>query len=72
MSVDGAEVETFRADYGFVGFIVPEGEHAVEASFSVAGIGAGCAMTAAGAVGTIACVVALKERSRHSTQPSKQ
>ena len=72
VSVDGAEVETFRADYGFVGFIVPAGEHTVEASYSVAGFEAGCAMTAAGAVGTIACVAALKGRSRHSTQPSKQ
>ena len=72
MSIDGAEVETFRADYGFVGFIVPEGEHTVEASYSVAGLGAGCAMTAAGALGTIGCIVALKGRSRHSTQPSKQ
>ena len=72
MNVDGAEVETFRADYGFVGFIVPEGEHTVEASYSVAGFEAGCAMTAAGAVGTIACVAVLKGRSRHSTQPSKQ
>lgn len=72
VSIDGAEVETFRADYGFVGFIVPEGEHTVEASYSVAGLGAGCAMTAAGALGTIGCIVALKGRSRHSTQPSKQ
>ena len=72
VSVDGAEVETFRADYGFVGFIVPEGEHTVEAAYSVAGLGAGCAMTAAGALGTIACVATLKGRSRHSAQPSKQ
>ena len=72
VSVDGAEVETFRADYGFVGFIVPGGEHTVEADYSVAGLGVGCTMTAAGALGTIACAVALKGRSRHSTQPSKQ
>ena len=72
VSVDGAEVETFRADYGFVGFVVPEGEHTVEATYSLAGFVPGCAMTAAGALGTIAGVAALKGRSRHSTQPSKQ
>lgn len=72
VSVDGAEVETFRADYGFVGFIVPEGEHTVEATYSLAGFAPGCAMTAAGALGTIAGVVVLRRRSRHSSQPSKQ
>ena len=62
--VDGNEVESFRADYGFVGFFLPEGEHHVQLSFTPAGLGAGCAMSLAGAV---ACLVLCLVGRRRAT-----
>lgn len=56
VTIDGLETETFRANYGFIGVIVPAGEHRLEASYTPDGLGAGAALTAAGVLGLAICV----------------
>lgn len=48
--VDGQEVETFRADVGFVGFEAPEGGHTIDARYEVPGAAIGLAASACGLV----------------------
>lgn len=56
--IDGEEVETFRANLGFIGFEVPEGTHALEVSFSLPGLRQGAMLSVAGIALTAAsCVV---------------
>lgn len=64
VSVDGQEVETFRANYGFVGISLPAGTHEVEMTFVPAGIEAGAAMSAAGVVATVAAAAVVRRGSR--------
>lgn len=56
VTIDGREIETFRADYGFIGVIVPAGEHRLDASYTPDGLGAGAALTAVGVLGMVICV----------------
>lgn len=56
VTIDGRETETFRADYGFIGVIVPAGEHGLDASYTPDGLGAGAALTAVGVLGLVICV----------------
>lgn len=59
--VDGQEVDTFRANYGFIGFKVSSGYHTIEASFSPAGLKTGTVLAAIGALTALAsCVVGAK------------
>ncbi len=53
--VDGEEVETFRADYGFVGFVVEDGEHDFTAVYRTEGAGTGAVLSVTGAFATAAC-----------------
>lgn len=66
--VDGAEVETFRANLGLIGFEVPAGAHRIVARYELPGLGAGAALGAAGvaatAVGAAAVAVSSRRRSR--------
>ena len=48
--VDGKQVETFRANYGFIGFETSAGTHTIEARYVPEGLTLGCSLTAAGAV----------------------
>lgn len=57
--VDGGEVETFRADYGFVGFVVEAGEHEFTAVYQTEGASTGAMLSAAGVAVTAACAIAL-------------
>lgn len=50
ISVDGVEVETFTADYGFIGFELSAGAHEVTATYELAGSRTGLVMSAAGIV----------------------
>lgn len=52
--IDGERVEAFRANYGFIGFVVDAGEHTFEARFEPEGITLGCALALAGLAGAVA------------------
>ena len=58
VTIDGQPVETFRADYGFIGFKVPAGQHEVAATYVPTGSTVGIACAIAGALATIAMVAA--------------
>lgn len=63
--VDGSEVESFRANYGFVGFFLPAGEHHVQLGFTPAGLGVGCLMSLAGLASCLAlCLVGRRKVAR--------
>lgn len=58
VKVDGQEVETYRADYGFIGFTVSAGEHTIEAYYEAPNARVGMVAAAAGFVAAIAaCVI---------------
>lgn len=46
--IDGQRVETFRANYGFVGFEIPRGEHTIEVRYHLAGLDEGTALSCIG------------------------
>ena len=58
VTIDGQPVETFRADYGFIGFKVPAGQHEVAATYVPTGSTVGIACAIAGALATIAMIAA--------------
>lgn len=62
--VDGEEVPTFRADYGFYGFVVERGAHQVEASYLPGGVAVGVDLSLVGIVGTAVCANATRRRNR--------
>ena len=68
VTIDGQETETFRADYGFIGVIMPTGEHRLEASYTPDGLGAGAVLTAAGVLGLAICVSGHLWLERRATQ----
>lgn len=55
IKIDGQEVETYRADYGFIGFTVGAGNHTIEAYYEAPNAKAGAALAAIG----LACGIAL-------------
>lgn len=58
VKVDGQEVETYRADYGFIGFTVSAGEHTIEAYYEAPNTRVGMLAAAAGLVAAVAaCVI---------------
>lgn len=60
--IDGQRVETFRANYGFVGFKAPSGEHTIEARYHLAGLDEGMALSCVGAILTALFTVMLWRR----------
>ena len=50
--VDGTEVETFKANYGFIGFALESGTHTVTATYELAGLSTGAICSAIGLVAT--------------------
>ena len=65
--VDGAPVQTYRCDWGFVGFMVPAGEHSVSVAYRVRNLGVGLACLAAGLALTVgSCVVGTRRRGEPS------
>lgn len=64
VKVDGQEVDTYRANYGFIGFTVSEGEHTIEAYYEAPNAKVGAAIAACGLVGGIAaCAFTSRRRA---------
>ncbi len=61
--VDGQPVETFRANYGCVGFALPSGSHEIQATYHLAGLGIGAIVSAVGLALTIISCVVISRRS---------
>ena len=66
ITVDGQEVETFTANYGFIGFALPAGAHEVVASYELKGFVPGLVLTGAGVVATAAGAYAVYRRSKRN------
>lgn len=63
--IDGQQVDTFRANYGFIGFVLPAGSHQIEASYTPTGLPAGIGLSVIGCLlGTVSCVMSVCRRSR--------
>lgn len=62
--VDGVEVETFRADFGFIGFALAAGTHEIEAVYELAGSRLGAALSLAGIAATTTTALILARRTR--------
>lgn len=63
--VDGAEVETFRVNYGFLGCVVSAGTHTIEARFEPVNLGHGVALAATGALlAATFCVIGCRRDNR--------
>lgn len=70
VSIDGKRVDTFRADYGFVGLVVPAGTHEIKATFVPAGVGTGgCLCTVGLGLACFGCV-ALHHKNRRRGRAS--
>lgn len=68
VKIDGTEIETFRANLGFVGFEVPKGAHTIELSFTLPGLREGAALTIVGAALTAAsCLVGIRLASHRGS-----
>lgn len=59
VTVDGNTVETFRADYGFIGFKIPAGAHKVEATYHLAFLREGAALSLVGIIATAGSTIAI-------------
>lgn len=65
VKIDGEEVQTFRANFGFIGFYLSPGLHTVEAHYSIQGFALGAILSALGAL--IALLVCLRFATRSRT-----
>lgn len=68
VTVDGEEVETFLADYAFIGFEVSKGEHTIELRYFDSAYAVGSTLFGACSVGLIGAKAAV---SRRAKRPSK-
>ncbi len=66
--IDGEEVPTFRANYGFIGFIVPAGVHQIEATYAIPHLLLGAGLSLAGVIATIICCVVSTSRARRKAE----
>lgn len=55
--VDGVETQTFRANFGFVGFYTESGAHAIELAYEVPGLHLGMIASLAGVLACVAVLV---------------
>ena len=62
--IDGRKTESFRADYGFVGFIVPSGDHEISAVYRTEGEDVGILLSLFGVFTTVACTFAFYRKSK--------
>ena len=64
VTVDGVEVDTYRCNYGFVGFTVSAGEHTIEAHFEPSNVRVAAALAAVGLAGGVAACVWTRAENR--------
>lgn len=62
--IDGDKVETFQANYGFIGFEIPEGSHSVRLQYVPSGIELGAALSILGLALLIALLASNRRASR--------
>ena len=66
VTVDGKEVPTFKADYGFVGFKLSAGSHTVTATYQLPLLPQGIACSCAGIVlGAFLCARGRRKVGTH-------
>lgn len=64
VKVDGQEIDTYRANYGFIGFTVSEGKHTIEAYYEAPNVKVGAALAAIGLLaGVTACALTARKRT---------
>ena len=68
VEIDGQEVDTFRADYGFVGFLMPSGSHSVTVTYETEGAKVGSILSILGVMVTGVCC-ALLAWNAHKNAP---
>lgn len=69
VTIDGEEVETFRANVGFVGFEVPEGSHDIEVRYAVPGLTSSLVVSATGtALTVISCLIGRRTARRRENE----
>lgn len=64
VTVDGREVQTFRANLGFIGFELGAGQHEIEAHYAVAGAEQGMAVSIFGVLTSLAICAYSSRRAR--------
>ena len=64
VAIDGQSTETFRADYGFVGFLVPAGSHSITVTYHTEGQNLGLALSFVGIAITAMCCVFLGRKGK--------
>jgi uncharacterized membrane protein YfhO len=64
VAIDGQSTETFRADYGFVGFLAPVGSHSITVIYHTEGQNLGLALSFAGIAITALCCVLLGRQGK--------
>lgn len=63
--VDGSDIETFRSDFGLVGFYLPQGQHSIEVRYVPAGLRQGCILSGIGLIATICgCMICSQLKSQ--------
>ena len=64
VAIDGQSTETFRADYGFVGFLAPVGSHSITVTYHTEGQNLGLALSFVGIAITALCCVLLDRQGK--------
>lgn len=68
--VDGQEAETYRANYGFIGFTINSGEHIIEAHFEASNIKSAVIFAALGILAaSAACIIAVRKQTSMTSLP---
>lgn len=63
IKIDGQEVETYRANYGFIGFTIDAGEHTIEANYEAPNAKVGAFLAAIGLVSGVSICVLHKKKA---------
>lgn len=67
VKIDGQPVDTFRVDYGFIGFVLPAGSHQIDASYLPTGIGQGALISMCGVgLAILSCILTRRTLKRRA------
>ena len=61
--IDGNKVDTYKVDYGFVGIVVPEGEHKIELKYTTPKMNIGIILSIIGIMNLVLIILTKKEKS---------